>query len=188
MEPLGCLWQLSLETQSRWESLERGLRTVAQFLLSDTGWSRPLGFESFRLPSEYGSFITLPTGVQLWDDDLSEAELDLICGVYRVYTGKFSLARHLPSYLTFGQGQGEQVASMSWWPKHSTWVKSGLNVGYWSKGCEAWFLRRFDAICSGSTTLKTTGQWREALRMFAKTRQLVASNEYAAQMYLNNQL
>ena len=80
------------------------------------------------------------------------------------------------------------MASMSWWPKHSTWVKSGLNVGYWSKGCEAWFVRRFDAIRSGSATLKTAGQWKEALKMFTKTRQLVAANELAAQMYLDNQL
>jgi hypothetical protein len=49
-------------------------------------------FAALEGPSEHvlkhGAFITLPSGNQFWDDELSDAELDLICGVYKVYTGK----------------------------------------------------------------------------------------------------
>jgi hypothetical protein len=40
--------------------------------------------------STYGHRVTLtPRGPQLWDDSLSEAEVDFICGVIPILTGKF---------------------------------------------------------------------------------------------------
>ncbi|KAF8234282.1 hypothetical protein L208DRAFT_1262528 [Tricholoma matsutake] len=57
------------------------------------------------------------------DDGLSDDKLDLILGVYKVFTGI-----------------GIQESHMSWWPKHSIWAKSGLDMGYWSESLERWFL------------------------------------------------
>jgi hypothetical protein len=37
----------------------------------------------------HGHCVKLSNGDELWDDDLSTEELDLICGVYHVATGKF---------------------------------------------------------------------------------------------------
>lgn len=37
---------------------------------------------------DHGQFIIPQTGTQFWDDALTEEELDLICGVYKVYTGR----------------------------------------------------------------------------------------------------
>lgn len=36
----------------------------------------------------HGCSITSSTGTRLWDDDLTQDESELICGVYKVYTGK----------------------------------------------------------------------------------------------------
>jgi len=62
----GIVWRLAIEVTGRFAALEGPSENVL----------------------EHGSLLTLPSGNQLWDDDLSDAELDLICGVYKVYTGK----------------------------------------------------------------------------------------------------
>ena len=95
---------------------------------------------------DYGSCIVSDSGgLDLWDDDLSEDELNLICGVYRVKT------------------QGNQTSDSSWWPKHSVWMNSGLNVGYWSPACENWFQLRLDTIRAGTARLRTSTEWKAAL-------------------------
>jgi hypothetical protein len=67
----------------------------------------------------------------------------------------------------------EQTTDMSWWPKHSTWVSSSLNVGYWSTGCEEWFQLRLAKIRNGTAELKTTAKWTSALRILGKTGRLL---------------
>ena len=76
-------------------------------------------------------------GTNFCDDKLTEAEMDLICGVYKVYTGL-----------------GTQCADCSWWPKQSVWELSGLNVGYWSPDCEIWFQAHLATIHQGTAGLK----------------------------------
>ena len=76
-------------------------------------------------------------GTNFCDDQLTEDELDLICGVYKVYTGS-----------------GTQCADCSWWPKQSVWELCGLNVGYWSSDCEIWFQSHLATIRQGTAQLK----------------------------------
>ena len=40
-----------------------------------------------------GSFLSLADGY-LWDDTLSEDDLEVVCGVYKVYTGMFFVSFH----------------------------------------------------------------------------------------------
>jgi hypothetical protein len=82
---------------------------------------------------------------KMWDDDLSAEELDLICGVYHISTN------------------GAQTSDSLWWPKHRTWMKSGLNVGYWSRGCEDWFQLCLSSTLNGTAHLKTVGEWKASL-------------------------
>ncbi|KAF8869439.1 hypothetical protein BD779DRAFT_1383671, partial [Infundibulicybe gibba] len=53
-----------------------------------------------------------------------------------------------------------QVCHASWWPGPSMWEKSGLNVGYWSPDCEAWYAKRLQAIREKKGGLKTPPQWK----------------------------
>jgi hypothetical protein len=107
----------------------------------------------------------------LWDDDLSEEELALICGVYKVDTLS---------------GVNSQSHS-SWWPKHTTWMCSVYNVGYWSPANENWFQRRLDLIRAGNADLKTSQQWREQLKNHRGTGKLADKNEAAAVSYLGGE-
>jgi hypothetical protein len=105
-----------------------------------------------------------------------------------VYTGKSGLphVKHFSPQPT--TGQGEQAADMSWWPKHLAWVKSGLNVGYWSTTCEVWYQKWLEAIRSGAATLRTASDWKASIKFAKKTQQLVAANQVASEMYLNGRL
>ncbi|THH18914.1 hypothetical protein EW146_g2136 [Bondarzewia mesenterica] len=110
-----------------------------------------------------------PRDQALWDDALSEDELDLICGVYQVYTER-----------------EDQVSHSSWWPKHSTWQDSGLDCGYWSPFCEVWFKNHFEDIMRGTNTIKTASQWANSLRYYKKpTAALVSANRAFAAKYLD---
>ncbi|KAF8235939.1 hypothetical protein L208DRAFT_1173788, partial [Tricholoma matsutake] len=85
------------------------------------------------------------------DDCLTEDELDLICGVYRIDTGQCNV-------------HGHQTTHISWWPRPSVWEGSGLYVGYWSEDCEHWFQQHLDKCKSGKASLKNPGSWRHSIR------------------------
>ncbi|KAI0080938.1 hypothetical protein K474DRAFT_1572118, partial [Panus rudis PR-1116 ss-1] len=57
-------------------------------------------------------------------------------------------------------GYGDQRAEHCWWPKHSTWIASGLNVGYWNRDCELWFQYRVESIKRGNAQPRTSSEWR----------------------------
>jgi hypothetical protein len=133
----------------------------------------------------HGHALTSPNNQSLWDDDLSEDELDMICGVYKIFTGNF-IRVNLAHSLTFLVGQSSQTSHSSWWPKHSVWMRSPMNVGYWSPAAEHWFQRRLDSIRCGSAHLKNSSEWNHSLKIHRKTKKLSASNETAASMYLDD--
>jgi hypothetical protein len=120
---------------------------------------------------DYGSCIVSDSGgLDLWDNDLSEDELNLICGVYRVKT------------------QDNQMSDSLWWPKHSVWMNSGLNVGYWSPACENWFQLRLDTIRAGTARLRMSAEWKAALRFWRQTPVFINNSRHSATTYVNKAL
>ncbi|KAF7337278.1 hypothetical protein MSAN_02280300 [Mycena sanguinolenta] len=71
-----------------------------------------------------------------WHENLTEHEIDLICGVYHVQTGRM-------------QEGAEQTMLLSFWPKPNVWAKGNLTPGWWSEACEKWFLRRLERLDEG---------------------------------------
>jgi len=70
-----------------------------------------------------------------------------------------------------------QDSHLSWWPKQSAWVKSGLDVGYWSESCETWFGLRLKSIRSGEADLRSGQQWTQAIgRIETKAKKVTAAN------------
>ena len=98
---------------------------------------------------------------------LTEQEIHIICGLYVDRTSKF-LIFSLSSldYLTNCniKGFSNQLIYLSWWPLPSTWEGSGLNVQYWSSGCESWFISRVNAIKAGTAKPMGSSQWKKELR------------------------
>ena len=51
-------------------------------------------------------------------------------------------------------------------------MASGLNIGYWSPDCEAWFQSRARTISDGTSTIKNAHVWSQAMK-FEKPRVLI---------------
>ena len=121
----------------------------------------------------------------LWDDELTEADMDLICGVYKSCTGEFIESITRMSYLP-ALRFGDQTSDLSWWPKQSTFLTSGLWPGYWSRSCEEWFRRRHAAIVLGNADLKTSRQWYKSLTLYQKVAKVREINRRAARLYISH--
>ncbi|KZP04089.1 hypothetical protein FIBSPDRAFT_767968, partial [Athelia psychrophila] len=149
-------------------------RDRATFLLSDRaraallegGIVWRLAIEHLKFDDVIGGPAELDSGlyerfdgelVGGWDDKLTNDELDLICGVYKIFTA--------PTVY--------QQADASWWPKSSTWKTSCLDAGYWTPTCEEWFQRRLEAIRAGKENVKSAAKWREALKLHKPTKTFV---------------
>ena len=119
---------------------------------------------------EYGDIIQSGLDrIMLWDDALPEDELNLICGIYKVWT-QFR----------------NQTSDSSWWPKHSVWMASNLNVGYWSVGCETWFQMRLEAICQGTAQLRIGAEWKDSLRFWRPIGPFITNYNHAAAAFLRD--
>ncbi|KIM36151.1 hypothetical protein M413DRAFT_78557 [Hebeloma cylindrosporum] len=99
-----------------------------------------------------GMHITDKTGAQFWDDDLTENEIGVICGLHRCFTGR-----------------GTEVVLVSWWPMPSQWdsIKAcGYNWGHWTQCDEEWYLNRRRIIAaSGKDGIPLSATaWRINLR------------------------
>jgi hypothetical protein len=125
----------------------------------------------------------------MYDDVLSQDEVDLICGVYKVYTCKWIRMIEVVFSLTHALAYGTQTSDMSWWPKQSVWMNSGLNWGYWTEACETWFQKRLKSIRDGTAGLKTSGEWHSGPLKYSKkiSSKVVSGNEEDSRefIYLN---
>ncbi|KAE9388337.1 hypothetical protein BT96DRAFT_836390 [Gymnopus androsaceus JB14] len=68
----------------------------------------------------------------MWDNKLSEEEIELICGMYEIQMKEWNGTTN--------------VGLKSWWPRPQVWKVSGLNRGYWSPDAEIWFQNRLTNI------------------------------------------
>ncbi|KAF7349165.1 hypothetical protein MVEN_01438800 [Mycena venus] len=109
-----------------------------------------------------------------WDDQLTADELDLICGVYHVATGQTD-----PNGI-----ENQQTTTISWWPRPVYFEKSGLNVGWWSPACQAFYQRRLSQINHGDATLCTQGQWKNNMKFDSKVPAYIEGAERCAAQIL----
>jgi len=80
-----------------------------------------------------------------------------------------------------------QDSHLSWWPKHSVWIKSGLDVGFWSEGCENWFQLRLEGIRVGNAGLRSGQEWIQAIgRLEPKAKKVTVANRDLASKALAN--
>ncbi len=110
-----------------------------------------------------------------WDDALTDDEINLLCGVYKVDTGR-------------GKGDESQLSLISWFPKPVAWEASGLNIGFWSSDCESWYRGRLKEINSRNPVLRTTNQWRHSIRFLRRSQKVAEANERLAREYLHTVL
>ncbi|KAF8871849.1 hypothetical protein CPB84DRAFT_1636453, partial [Gymnopilus junonius] len=99
----GIMWRLAMQHVS-WSSILNG----------PSGWSPNCA--EFLLAKD------LKTGLEYMDDDLTETEVEQLCGIYHCLTGN-----------------GDQIAKRSWFPLPDTFDGSGYDYGEWTEFSENWF-------------------------------------------------
>ncbi|KAG2739436.1 hypothetical protein P692DRAFT_201729657 [Suillus brevipes Sb2] len=143
-----------------------------------------LGFDVLPSVLDGISPEAVPFGLMLsindqtyFDDELSQEEIDFMCGTYYVQTNDGNM----------------EIAS--WWPRPQAWAVSGLNVGFWSSRCESWFQSRLDNIRQGVSRERhkltddangpmTGAQWKRSLKFNPGTNKMMKNVEVACCSFL----
>ncbi|KAG1722729.1 uncharacterized protein EDB91DRAFT_1088023 [Suillus paluster] len=103
-------------------------------------------------------------------DTLSDDEINILCGVYHIATGR-----------------GNQTAISSWWPTPKQWSSSGLDVGYWNHSAENVFQSRLKAIREGRAELRGAKQWKSEMSYYKNpTRKFIGAVEKECIDFLQN--
>ncbi|KAG1744796.1 hypothetical protein EDB19DRAFT_1632566 [Suillus lakei] len=144
------------------------------------------GFDDLPSILEGISWEAVPFGLMLpindqtyFDDELSEEEVDFMCGTYYSYNDDGTMDK------------------VSWWPRPQAWAASGLNVGFWSMQCEEWFQKRLNNIQEGVSRVRntcvnddngpmTTTQWRRSLKFNVGTNKMMKNIDAACSQFLAN--
>ncbi|KAJ7171904.1 hypothetical protein B0H12DRAFT_1040615 [Mycena haematopus] len=123
-------------------------------------------------PSDY----PLDHGICFWDgksaktlrgEQLTDDEVDVICGVYHVATGQRD-----PS-----SANNRQITSRSWWPRPPAFSKSALNVGWWTPACEHFYQGRLEKLNGGIYMIQTAHTWKEQLKLERKCQPIIEGIE-----------
>ncbi|KAG2361871.1 hypothetical protein BDR07DRAFT_1286038, partial [Suillus spraguei] len=139
-----------------------------------------LGFDVLPSVLDGISREVVPFGLMLdingqtyFDDELSEEEIDFMCGTYYLHTNNGN------------------VEIVSWWPRPQAWAASGLNVGFWSSRCESWFQLRLGNIQQGRHKFTndangpmTGSQWKGSLKFNAGTSKMMKNVNVASCSFL----
>lgn len=106
---------------------------------------------------------------KIWkDDQLGLGEIDLICGTYHKIESEPGPCAHkqrIRNEITvMSTESGGRCALLSWWPRQNIWNGSGMNIGCWTDGNEAWFTERLARIRDGTAKPMTSAEWRRRLK------------------------
>lgn len=86
---------------------------------------------------------------------------------------------NLWSVLIWLIGNGAQTTDMSWWPRHSAWLSSGLNIGVWTSACEEWFLTHRQKIMSGQEGPRSATDWKKRIKFSHRLSSVIIANTNA---------
>jgi hypothetical protein len=84
------------------------------------------------------------------DDFISETDLEMVSGVYRVIGASGS--------------QDDPMAHASWWPSHSVWKRCGLAMDQWLPNAEVFYAQRLAKFQGEVWELKGSTAWKRGLK------------------------
>ncbi len=99
---------------------------------------------------------------ELWDEVLTEDQIDIICGVYKV---KWLEEKSQERKKAKNDHRGQLTEHVSWFPKPMAWKGSGLDVGFWSANDESWYLHRVAKYLGGDFKCENQTEWRKSLKL-----------------------
>lgn len=122
------------------------------------------------------SLICKHNGLYFVDDQLTESDKHIICGVY------FTQTKQSPEGERLVDGAIQQL---SWWPQDSLWNTMGCFLrAEWTDMAEAYFEKRYNILQTTLTIFGAT-QWRQTLRRAnTLTKKIEAGAEHYQSEYL----
>lgn len=122
----------------------------------------------------------------LYNNSLLDNEQDLICRVYELETGMLLNVWPGSWLLSYIEGYGDQTSCLSWWPCQSTFLASGMWIGYWTPFCKPWFQCHLTKICEHHAELRNATWWTHSLEGFGKTiEKLRKATQLASDSYIS---
>ncbi|PBK83280.1 hypothetical protein ARMGADRAFT_945059 [Armillaria gallica] len=130
--------------------------------------------------TEVGDYRRTADGDELWDEKLTEDQIDVICGVYKV-------EREEGQGKKGGRddGRGRLTEHVSWFPKNASWRGCGMDVGFWSSDAETWYQRRVARYLGGDFKCENQTEWKRSLKLWRDAPKTSAALEKASQEFLD---
>ncbi|KAK0436976.1 uncharacterized protein EV420DRAFT_1280911 [Desarmillaria tabescens] len=143
-----------------------------EFILSGLGGNISRYGECHRIQ---GSARTEPD-YDLWEETLTEDQIDLLCGVYRVYRSAAGSA----GSLTFTQ-------DLSWFPRQCSFRNSSLDLGHWSPDAEDWYQCRVQMYLTADPKGQCLNQaeWKSYIHLWQTTVRTYKGIEVVSKAFLN---
>jgi hypothetical protein len=161
-------------------------RIAREFLSIDTPLDGPSGWAAV---DRKGFCIKAENiGYEYWDDELTEDEVAMICGTYKLYTGEdlFGISYCSTKCLPFSLGYGDQIKTVSWFPPPSVWKKYGFGWFEWTEASENFFTNLLGKIRMNKAQPRNNKEWRDLLRGFGGTRKLLDANNLRANQFMDD--
>ncbi|KAM5530029.1 hypothetical protein V8D89_016305, partial [Ganoderma adspersum] len=90
------------------------------------------------------------------DDALTQNKLNMISGLYKVYTATLN-----------------QMQDSTWWPKQSQWLNSRMYTGFWTLWNEEWYQSHLRKVTLRAVYPLSSRLWKKQLDQRDITRKVV---------------
>lgn len=108
------------------------------------------------------------------DDLVLESSLDVVAGVYHVRVA---------------QERANRVALKSFWPRHSTFIKSGIYCSQWLPDAEAFYQDRVDVLQSDEKrNLLTSSEWHPKMKKEKNNPRILAGSARLAADFVRDKI
>ncbi len=126
--------------------------------------------------TEVGDYCQTANGDELWDEKLTEDQIDVICSVYKVEREEGQGKKGERN-----DGWGRLTEHVLWFPKDASWWGCGMDVSFWSSDAETWYL-------GGEFKCKNQTEWKRLLKLWQDAPKMSAALEKASEEFLDRHI
>ncbi len=130
--------------------------------------------------TEVGDYHRTADSDELWDEKLTEDQIDMICGAYKVEREEGQGKKGERN-----DGRGRLTEHVSWFPKDASWRGCGMDVGFWSSDAETWYQRRVVRYLGGEFKCENQTEWKRSLKLWRDAPKTSAALEKASEEFLD---
>ncbi|SJL04698.1 uncharacterized protein ARMOST_08068 [Armillaria ostoyae] len=132
---------------------------------------------------EVGGCYKTEDGDDLWDEMLTDDQMEVICRVYKV-----ERAEDAGKSDKRGDSRSQLTEHVSWFPKDASWRGSGLDVGFWSADAKSWYQRRVAKYLGGEFKCENQTEWKKSLKLWREAPKVTDTLEQLSHAFLERHL